>query len=72
MNSRVRDILLLVVGLAVVLAVAAGGYAAVRARAQGSGTSQSLAPVAQADAGAVRRPRAAVRPLDGRQSLGAR
>jgi lipoprotein-anchoring transpeptidase ErfK/SrfK len=45
MNSRVRDILLLVVGLAVVLAVAAGGYAAVRARAQGSGTSQSLAPV---------------------------
>jgi lipoprotein-anchoring transpeptidase ErfK/SrfK len=45
MNSRVRDILLLVVGLAVVLAVAAGGYAAVRARAQGSGTGQSLAPV---------------------------
>ena len=45
MNSRVRDILLLVIGLAVVLGVAAGGYAAVRARAQGSGTSQSLAPV---------------------------
>ena len=46
MNSRVRDILLLVVGLAVVLAAAFGGYAAVRARAQGSGTSQALAPVA--------------------------
>jgi lipoprotein-anchoring transpeptidase ErfK/SrfK len=45
MNSRVRDILLLVAGLAVVLAVAVGGYAAVRARAQGSGTGQSLAPV---------------------------
>ncbi len=54
MNSRVRDILLLVAGLAVVLAAALGGYAAVRARAQGSGTGQALAPVATADAG--RRP----------------
>ncbi len=47
MNARVRDILLLVIGLAVVLAAALGGYAAVRARAQGSGTDQALAPVAQ-------------------------
>ena len=47
MDSRVRDILLLVAGLAVVLAAAFGGYAAVRARAQGSGTSQALAPVAR-------------------------
>jgi lipoprotein-anchoring transpeptidase ErfK/SrfK len=45
MDSRVRDILLLVAGLAVVLAAAFGGYAAVRARAQGSGASQALAPV---------------------------
>ena len=37
MNSRIRDILLLVVGLAVVLAAAFGGYAAVRARAAGVG-----------------------------------
>jgi lipoprotein-anchoring transpeptidase ErfK/SrfK len=47
MNSRTRDILLLAVGLAVVLAAALGGYSAVRARAQGSGTSQALAPVAK-------------------------
>lgn len=47
MNSRTLDILLVVVGLAVVGAAALGGYAAVRARAQGSGTSQVLAPVAK-------------------------
>jgi len=47
MNPRIRDILLLVAGLAVVLAAALGGYAAVRARAQGSGASQALAPVAK-------------------------
>jgi lipoprotein-anchoring transpeptidase ErfK/SrfK len=47
MNSRTRDILLLVLGLAVVLSAAFGGYAAVRARAQGSGSDQSLAPVTQ-------------------------
>ena len=47
MNSRVRDIVLLVAGLAVVLAAAFGGYAAVRARAQGSGSDQALAPVAK-------------------------
>ncbi len=47
MDSRLRDILLLVAGLAVVLAAAFGGYAAVRARAQGSGASQALARVPQ-------------------------
>ena len=47
MDSRLRDILLLVAGLAVVLAAAFGGYAAVRARAQGSGAGQALAPVPQ-------------------------
>ena len=45
MNSRTRDILILIAALAVVLAAALGGYAAVRARAQGSGTGQTLAPV---------------------------
>ena len=47
MNSRTRDIVIVVAGLAVLLAAALGGYAAVRARAQGSGASQVLAPVAQ-------------------------
>jgi lipoprotein-anchoring transpeptidase ErfK/SrfK len=56
MNSRSRDILLLVVGLAVVLAAALGGYAAVRARAQGSGTSQALAPVAEPTSGPTSAP----------------
>jgi lipoprotein-anchoring transpeptidase ErfK/SrfK len=45
MNARTRDILILITSLAVVLAAALGGYAAVRARAQGSGTGQALAPV---------------------------
>ncbi len=45
MKPRTREIVILVVGLAVVLGVALGGYAAVRARAQGSGASQVLAPV---------------------------
>jgi len=47
MTARTRDIIILVVGLAVVLAAAFGGYAAMRARAQGSGATQALAPVAQ-------------------------
>ncbi len=37
--------MILVVGLGLVLAVAFGGYAAVRARAEGSGATQALAPV---------------------------
>ena len=45
MKPRTRDIVILVAGLAVLLAAALGGYAAVRARAQGSGASQVLAPV---------------------------
>ncbi len=45
MDKRARDILILAVGLAVLLAAAFGGYAAVRARAEGSGGQQSLAPV---------------------------
>jgi lipoprotein-anchoring transpeptidase ErfK/SrfK len=45
MKPRTRDIVILVAGLAVLLVVALGGYAAVRARAQGSGASQVLAPV---------------------------
>ena len=39
--------MIVVAGLAVLLAAALGGYAAVRARAQGSGAGQVLAPVAQ-------------------------
>ncbi len=56
MSSRTRQIVILVAGLAVVLAAAFGGYAAVRARAEGSGASQVLAPVASptpAPSGAV-------------------
>jgi lipoprotein-anchoring transpeptidase ErfK/SrfK len=45
MDSRTRDIVVVVAGLAVLLAAALGGYAAVRARAQGSGATQVLAPV---------------------------
>ncbi len=45
MNARTRDILVLTVGLGVLLAAAFGGYAAVRARAEGSGARQVLAPV---------------------------
>jgi lipoprotein-anchoring transpeptidase ErfK/SrfK len=47
MESRTRDIVIVVAGLAVLLGAALGGYAAVRARAQGSGASQVLAPVTQ-------------------------
>jgi hypothetical protein len=47
MTARTRDITILVAGLALVLAAAFGGYSAVRARAQGSGAAQVLAPVAQ-------------------------
>jgi lipoprotein-anchoring transpeptidase ErfK/SrfK len=47
MNARTRDIVILAAGLAVVLAAALGGYAAVRARAEGSGARQVLAPVPQ-------------------------
>ena len=36
MNRRIRDIVILAVGLALVLGAALGGYAVVRARAQGS------------------------------------
>ena len=46
MSSRTRDIVVLVAGLAVLVAAALGGYAAVRARAAGSGADQALAPVA--------------------------
>jgi len=47
MTRRVREILILVAGLGIVLAAALGGYAAVRARAEGSGAQQALAPVAK-------------------------
>ena len=46
MSTRARDILILAAGMAVLLAAALGGYAAVRARAEGSGGQQALAPVA--------------------------
>jgi lipoprotein-anchoring transpeptidase ErfK/SrfK len=52
MKTRTRDIVILAVGLAVLLAAALGGYAAVRARAEGSGATQSLAPVASPKPGA--------------------
>jgi len=45
MNLRMRDIVILVVGLAIVLGAAFGGYAAVRARAHGYSARQDLAPV---------------------------
>ena len=45
MNVRMRDIVILVVGLAIVLGAAFGGYAAVRARAHGHRARQVLAPV---------------------------
>jgi lipoprotein-anchoring transpeptidase ErfK/SrfK len=53
MNMRTRDIVILVVGLGLVLAAALGGYAAVRARADGSGARQSLAPVVTPTPGAT-------------------
>ena len=45
MNRRVTDIVILTVGLALVLGAALGGYAVVRARAQGIPGRQLLAPV---------------------------
>jgi len=45
MRGRTRDIALLVTAVAVLLAAVVGGYAAVRARAAGSGAQQALAPV---------------------------
>lgn len=45
MNLRLRDIVILVVGLAIVLGAAFGGYAAVRTRAHGYRARQVLAPV---------------------------
>ena len=45
MKTRTRDIVILLAGLVVLTAVALGGYAAVRARAEGSGATQVLAPV---------------------------
>lgn len=45
MSARTRDIVVLAAGLAVLLAAVLGGYAAVRARAEGSGAVQALAPV---------------------------
>ncbi|MCX6364056.1 MAG: L,D-transpeptidase [Actinobacteria bacterium] len=45
MNARIREILLLAVGLTLVLGAALGGYAVVRARAHGVPGGQVLAPV---------------------------
>jgi lipoprotein-anchoring transpeptidase ErfK/SrfK len=47
MKTGTRDILILAAGMALLLAAALGGYAAVRARAGGSGGQQALAPVAK-------------------------
>jgi lipoprotein-anchoring transpeptidase ErfK/SrfK len=57
MNSRTRDIVVLAVGLAVLLAAALGGYAAVRSRAAGSGAQQALAPVPSPTPGKPGEPR---------------
>jgi len=46
MNIRTREIVILAVGLALVLGAALGGYAVVRARADGAPGRQVLAPVA--------------------------
>jgi len=46
MNARIRDIVILSVGLALVLGAALGGYAVVRGRAHGARGGQVLAPVA--------------------------
>ena len=45
MNARTREILILAVGLTLVLGAALGGFALVRARADGVPGSQMLAPV---------------------------
>jgi lipoprotein-anchoring transpeptidase ErfK/SrfK len=44
-KTRTRDLIVLVVGLALVLGAALGGYAVVRARAAGGDARQALAPV---------------------------
>jgi lipoprotein-anchoring transpeptidase ErfK/SrfK len=46
MNVRIREIVILAVGLALVCGAALGGYAVVRARAEGAPGQQALAPVA--------------------------
>ena len=46
MNARTRKIVILAVGLALVLGAALGGYAVVRARADGAPSRQVLVPVA--------------------------
>jgi hypothetical protein len=45
MNVRIREIVILAIGLALVLGAAVGGYAVVRARADGVSGGQILAPV---------------------------
>lgn len=46
MNARIREIVILAVGMALVLSAALGGYAVIRARADGAPGRQVLAPVA--------------------------
>ena len=53
MKRDTRDLIVLIVGLAILVVLAAGGYAAVRARAAGSEARQPLAPVAARAAGAT-------------------
>jgi lipoprotein-anchoring transpeptidase ErfK/SrfK len=45
MKTRTRQLIVLAIGLALVVGVALGGYAVVRARAAGTDSRQSLAPV---------------------------
>jgi lipoprotein-anchoring transpeptidase ErfK/SrfK len=45
MKPRTRDILIVAVGLALVVGIAAGGFAVMRVRAGGAGARQVLAPV---------------------------
>jgi len=66
MTIRRRNILILSLGLGAVVALALGGYAAVRARAAGPGAHQSLAPVATPSHG----PSAAPRPEYERWTVG--
>lgn len=56
MKTRTRDIIMVIVGLGVVMAVALGGYAAVRARAGGTESRQVLAPVVMPSPGASDQP----------------
>jgi hypothetical protein len=53
MNPRIREIVILAVGLALVLGAAFGGYAVVRARAAGVPARQVLAPVVMPTPSAV-------------------